>query len=88
MKKITSEEFSKLEFKTARGASNAILMRLRTLEIGEALVFSKEEWKPKSSPSALIAQAFRSERRLKGNAGKFTTKQLNDNSGWAALRIA
>lgn len=81
MKILTQEEASKfnLVYRTGRPSSK-ILDFLRNLEINQIAKIEREEWKIKSSPSVLIGGAMR-------DGKKFSTRTLQDKSGWIVTRI-
>lgn len=62
----------------------AILRAIRSLDVGQALVFRKEEWEPKTSPHVYIGSAFRAERTDK----RFSVRLLKSRDSYAVIRLA
>ena len=84
MKIISKEEYDKILFRyTSRDQNKDVYQLLRQLQINEALIIKKDEWKGKKPATGNILGVFRKSR----TPHKFTTKTLEDKSGWAVLRI-
>ena len=61
---------------------NPILAKLATLEVGESLIYAREEWPGKTKPAASLS-GFR-----KRTGMKVVTRTLSDRGGYVTTRIA
>jgi hypothetical protein len=80
MQKLSVSEVESLQFK--RGFTSLLVEKAKQLNIGEAIVFKREELGIKTNPSAYIGQSFRKNR----TDMKFSTKRVADGS-YALIRI-
>lgn len=81
MEIISKEEFDKLPKKS--GAFSSLRGFIDQLEVGQALVVSKNEWKAKSKLGNTVGQTYRKLRSEK----EFKVRTLADDKGWGVLRI-
>lgn len=86
-RKLSNIEASALEFKTSYvshgSKADPIYKEIGLLNIGEALVVTKEEWPLKSVPNGMSMP-----KRFRPHAeAKFGTRTLADESGWAVVRL-
>jgi hypothetical protein len=81
MKKLNKEEVDKIMI-AGRGRQHTITQHAVNLEIGEALLISKEEWIGKNSPHYLIYSI------NKKHPIKLTCKLLADGTAWLVCRIS
>ena len=53
MKKLTSDEYNELPIR-GKGRSSHVFNSIVNLQIGEAILIEKSDWKRKASPSTLV----------------------------------
>ena len=83
MKKITQEEFEKMEFKVRRKSEKTPFRKaIEELEVGEFLKIEKDEWVRKSPISSVMQILNHTLKR------KFSARTLADDSGWVVKRVA
>lgn len=81
MKKITSEEFDKLNLH-GRGSSTPFYNQIMALKPGdEALIIEKKEWHVKYLPTSMVNRIAKKYNR------KFKAGSLPDRSGWGIKRL-
>ncbi|MBL0328153.1 MAG: hypothetical protein IPP64_01725 [Bacteroidetes bacterium] len=80
MKKLTSEEYNQLPIR-GKGRSSHVFNSIVNLQVGEALLIEKSDWKRKASPSTLVRYI------EKNHDMRFTCGSLAGGSGWAVRRI-
>lgn len=80
MKKLTSEEYNQLPIR-GKGRSSHVFNSIVNLQVGEALLIEKSDWKRKASPSTLVRYI------EKNHDMRFTCGSLAGGTGWAVRRI-
>ncbi|CAN5354555.1 hypothetical protein BH10BAC1_BH10BAC1_00510 [soil metagenome] len=80
MKKLTSAEYEQLPIR-GKGRSSLVFNSIVNLQIGEALLIEKNDWKRKASPSTLVRYI------EKNHDMRFTCGSLAGGNGWAVRRI-
>jgi hypothetical protein len=68
--------------KLSWGGSKVLMQRLREIDVGFGVLIENTEWSLKSSPSAIVHQAFRKERSDK----IFQVRPLSNKKGWIVVR--
>ncbi|HLG33969.1 MAG TPA: hypothetical protein VI757_03755 [Bacteroidia bacterium] len=82
IKKISKEEFEKLEF-SARGTATMTFHHIHSLRAGEQLVIEASDWKRKYRPSKMCRYL------EKKNPGiRYRVFTLAGKKGWAVQRIS
>lgn len=79
MQILSSVQLSQLDFSRGIKTSNKFLATGRELEVGEALLITKDEWPYKNTPTA---SPFSYRQRGK----KFSVRKLSSGLGWAVIR--
>lgn len=84
MQRIDQETYGRLALKQLGRIKglNPISTEARTLNIGEALVFYKNEWPFKSNPATLLSAIGKRDNRI------LVTRSLADSTGWVVTRMA
>lgn len=80
MKKLTSEEYNQLPIR-GKGRSSHVFNSIVNLQIGEALLIEKNDWKRKASPSTLVRYI------EKNHDMRFTCGSIAGGNGWAVRRL-
>lgn len=80
MKKLTSDEYDQLPIR-GKGRSSHVFNSIVNLQIGEALLIEKNDWKRKASPSTLVRYI------EKNHDMRFTCGSIAGGNGWAVRRI-
>jgi uncharacterized protein (DUF2249 family) len=80
MKKLTSEEYNQLPIR-GKGRSSHVFNSIVNLQVGEALLIEKNDWKRKASPSTLVRYI------EKNHDMRFTCGSLAGGNGWAVRRV-
>ena len=80
MKKLTPDEYNQLPIR-GKGRSSHVFNSIVNLQIGEALLIEKSDWKRKASPSTLVRYI------EKNHDMRFTCGSLAGGNGWAVRRI-
>lgn len=80
MKKLTSAEYEQLPIR-GKGRSSHVFNSIVNLQVGEALLIEKADWKRKASPSTLVRYI------EKNHDMRFTCGSIAGGSGWAVRRI-
>lgn len=80
MKKLTSAEYEQLPIR-GKGRSSHVFNSIVNLQIGEALLIEKNDWKRKVSPSTLVRYI------EKNHDMRFTCGSIAGGNGWAVRRI-
>ncbi len=80
MKKLTQDEYNQLPIR-GKGRSSHVFNSIVNLQIGEALLIEKNDWKRKASPSTLVRYI------EKNHDMRFTCGSLAGGNGWAVRRI-
>jgi len=88
MKKISDEEFSKLQFtgskqrKTNKGKSSVFYSEILGLHVGENLFITKKEWKGYRTPTRICRYIMKKFPHV-----KYTFIKAPDKTGWAVKRV-
>ena len=80
MKKLNAEEAKEI-FPLKKGKYTWLYKALMTLEIGEAIIIEKDDWKGKSTPYRIIRRAAKKFNR------KFDYGRHPKGSGWLVKRV-
>ena len=80
MKKLTSEEYNQLPIR-GKGRSSHVFNSIVNLQIGEALLIEKTDWKRKASPSTLVRYI------EKNHDMRFACGSIAGGNGWAVRRL-
>ena len=80
MKKLTSAEYEQLPIR-GKGRSSHVFNSIVNLQIGEALLIEKTDWKRKASPSTLVRYI------EKNHDMRFSCGSIAGGNGWAVRRI-
>lgn len=80
MKKLTQDEYNQLPIR-GKGRSSHVFNSIVNLQIGEALLIEKSDWKRKASPSTLVRYI------EKNHDMRFTCGSIAGGNGWAVRRI-
>lgn len=80
MKKLTTDEYNELPIR-GKGRSSHVFNSIVNLQIGEALLIEKSDWKRKASPSTLVRYI------EKNHDMRFTCGSIAGGNGWAVRRI-
>jgi hypothetical protein len=80
MKKFNKEEAMRL--KPAVGRSTLVRAMVEQLEIGEALLITRDDWKAKDAPYRVVNYF------AKKSGRKFKNGRMPDGTGWLVKRIA
>ena len=80
MKKLTSAEYEELPIR-GKGRSSHVFNSIVNLQVGEALLIEKNDWKRKASPSTLVRYI------EKNHDMRFTCGSITGGNGWAVRRI-
>ena len=83
-KKLTSNEFDELKIK-GWGRGSPVYNAIISLQIDEAIVVLKSQWKRNKPPSSTCRSI---EKKWKSKNVKYKCVALADGSGWAVKRVA